>query len=166
MGRVKSLKRTCRNGVSSERIIKERILSDNKNRDGYVYITLSKNKKEKKGYIHQLVAESFIDNISNKPQINHIDENKSNNRVDNLEWVTRIENCNYGTRNKRISEKLINGKNSKQLIGITENGLILEYKSLRECERKTGFKNSNISLCCNYKVEKAYNIKWRFIDEK
>ena len=82
---------------------KERILKPGKNRGGYYYVQLYKN-KAKNHYIHRLVAQAFIKNPRNLPQVNHKDENKSNNRVDNLEWCMPIYNANYGTRNKRTSD--------------------------------------------------------------
>ena len=46
----------------------------------------------KQYYVHRLVGMHFLENVDNKPQINHIDNNSQNNVVTNLEWVTNSEN--------------------------------------------------------------------------
>ena len=61
-------------------------------RHGYEQVSLRLNNKNKLVYIHRLVAETFIPNPENKPQVNHIDGNKQNNHVSNLEWCTSREN--------------------------------------------------------------------------
>lgn len=79
-------------------------LSDNGN--GYKVVKLRLAGKIKTLYVHRLVAEQFIDNPMNLPEVNHRDEDKSNNKADNLEWCEHAYNLNYGTVKTRIAEKL------------------------------------------------------------
>lgn len=59
---------------------------------GYLRVVLCKDFNKKNRPIHILVAQAFIPNPENKPQVNHIDGNKQNNCVENLSWVTSAEN--------------------------------------------------------------------------
>lgn len=59
---------------------------------GYLQVSLSKDGKKTKRYVHDLVAEAFIPNPNNLKEVNHKDYNKANNRVTNLEWCTHQEN--------------------------------------------------------------------------
>ena len=65
---------------------------------GYQKVNISMHNKEKLVSIHRLVAEAFIPNPDNKPEVNHIDGNKKNNAVWNLEWVTPKENIAHAYR--------------------------------------------------------------------
>lgn len=63
-----------------------------KDNKGYLHITLSKNGKKKTFLVHRIVAQHFIPNPDNLPQVNHINGDKQDNKVENLEWVTGRDN--------------------------------------------------------------------------
>ena len=137
------------------------------NTNGYFQVGLSKNGETKKCLVHRLVAETFLENPENLPEVNHKDENKTNNFVflnedgtvnkekSNLEWKTHRDNINHGTRNERVAKANTNGKCSKKVLQLSLSGdLICEWESTRECERN-GFDHSNVTRCCNGK-QKTY----------
>ena len=83
-----------------------RILKPVDNGKGYIFVSLCSHGNSLTHLVHRLVAEAFIPNPKNKPEVNHRDEVKTNNLLGNLEWLTRTENNNYGMRNKRASMAL------------------------------------------------------------
>lgn len=146
-GRVKSLYK------GSERILRPAI-----DRYGYYKIMLYNDGVRKTFTIHRLVAQAFIPNLYNKPQINHLDENKLNNCVYNLEWATAKENINYGTHNERVGNS-----QSKPIIQYSKSGdFIREWKSASEVKRVLGIDNSHIIECCRGKLKSAGNFIWKY----
>lgn len=113
-GRIKSSERYDSMG----RKVTEKIRKQKLNNRGYSQICLNKNGNKKYFLVHRLVAEAFILNPNNLPQVNHIDENNHNNSASNLEWCNNDYNAHYGGRIERCAikhrkpvETIINGKN-------------------------------------------------------
>lgn len=142
LGRVKSFKRG-----------KEKFLRNKRNK-GYIFVFLYKEGKRKECSVHRLVANAFLPNPDNLPQINHKDEDKSNNNVDNLEWCSASYNMNYATRpliaSKTVYQYSLNGE------------FVAEYPSTMEVQRQLGFAHTHISYCCNGKRKQAYGYIWRY----
>lgn len=139
---------------------KEKILQPVKHKNGYLYVSLGRKKIIS---IHRLVAEVFIPNPNNLPQINHKDEDKTNNRVENIEWCNCKYNINYGTHNKRVSDTQINDQNkSKKVIQFTLDGeFVKEWVSLHECSRN-GFQHQNIIRCCRGEYKQHKGFIWKY----
>ena len=91
-----------------------KIMKTYTNNSGYICIDLKDDDKKHKKLIHRLVAENFIPNPSNHPEVNHIDEDKSNNSTSNLEWCSRSHNKQHsmatGTYNKIYTTRNSLGK--------------------------------------------------------
>ena len=159
LGRVRSLNRTVRNHLGFT-FAKGKVLSGIP-RNGYIRVQLFKDGKFKNYSIHRLVANAFVDNKNNMPEVNHKNEDKSDNRFNNLEWCSRKQNCNYGTRSERQSKKI-----SKNILQLTIDGhLIGNFKSAIEASRLLGFKSNHISECCNGIRSTSNGYKWRYANE-
>ena len=147
------------------------------NTKGYFQVGLWKNGEYKTCKVHRLVAETFLPNPENKPEVNHIDEDKTNNFVflnedgsvdkekSNLEWKTHKDNINHGTRNERVSKTLTNGKLSKPVLQLSLSGeLIREWPSTAECGRN-GFDQGAVTKCCNGKRKTHKGFRFMYADD-
>lgn len=146
-GNVKSL---CAGRYKA--IIKRKPVPD---KDGYLTVNIKKGGKYKCAKIHRLVAEAFLDNPNNYPQVNHIDENKTNNRVDNLEWCTCEYNNNYNGKPKRCY---------KPVIQISVNGEeIQRFESINAAAKATNIKPACISGVLSGRRFTTGGFIWRYV---
>lgn len=146
-----------------------KLLSICKQDNGYSYVCLWKNKKETKGLIHRLVAETFISNPHNLPQVNHINEDKTDNRIENLEWCDCKYNSNYGTRGERISKNKMSDKHplSKHILQYTKDGqFVKEWCCAYDAMRELNINQSSITKCCKDKLKTSGGFVWKYKEEK
>lgn len=96
---------------------RKRVLKQYPNERGYMKVNLyDSDGKCKKKYVHRLVAEAFIDNPLNKPNVNHIDANVKNNSVNNLEWCTQSENILHAVKLGRHVDNISKYNNRKRVV--------------------------------------------------
>jgi len=169
LGRIKSL--------NYNHTGKEKVMKPYKTKKGYFYIHLCKNGEKKLFLVHRLIAETFLPNPDNLPQVNHKIEGKEgksinmvifnedgsvNEEKSTIEWCTQEYNHNYGTINERIALAHTNGKQSKPVLQFTLDGeFVREWPSVGECGRN-GFNQGNIAACCRGLYESMYGFRWEY----
>lgn len=165
-GRVRSLDMILpcvANGFKTTRVRHGVLRKFHTGHSGYQYVLLLNNKHKRNFRVHRLVAQAFIPNPQNLPEVNHKDEDKSNNRADNLEWCTSSYNHCYGSTIERAADKI-----RKSVYQISMDGnTIQKFKSVTEAEEATGIQTSAISGCCkgSYGYKTAGGYRWRYADD-
>lgn len=119
---------------------------------GYLAVDLYDGGKRSTERVHRLVAEAFVPNPDNKPEVNHKDGNKHNNNASNLEWVTSKENCRHAwsqglmkPSRSMLGRKNPNGGRKGKSIRIVETGEV--FASALECEKAIDGNNRHINDC-------------------
>jgi len=153
LGEIKSLERVTIQG----KLLKEKLIKSSDNHNKYLYVSLFKDGNRKAVGVHRLVAQAFIPNPENKPQVNHIDENTMNNNSENLEWVTGKENSNYGNHNKHLSE----AQERTAVIAVDIKSHVYRFfNSQHEAERVLGVNHSNIKKVLDGKFKQCNGYKF------
>lgn len=146
-GRVRSCERDCMDATSGKknRKVFNKLIEGHDDGHGYLQVQLNKDGKTYVKYIHRLVAEAFIPNPENKPEVNHKDGKKFHNEASNLEWCTRPENIQHsiliGLRELNAFQQAGKQATSRKCMCI-ETGKV--YSSRKEASRDMGIWDTNI----------------------
>lgn len=127
---------------------------------GYVQVGVWYQGKSRTYNVHRLVAEAFIPNPDNLPEVNHKDENRANCSVDNLEWCTSKYNSNYGTC---IEKQRKYG--CKPVVAIDKvTGEETEYYSAAEAGRRLSVDPDRITRALRGERRGTLNHYWRYAE--
>lgn len=123
------------------------------------HVELWKNGKRKVFMIHRLVAEAFIPNPENKPQVNHIDGNRLNNHVSNLEWNTNSENMHHAYKTG-----LTKPRNAKKIQGINiKTGESVIFESAYMAGRKLQCNPDAIRSALKGRSKTSFGFVWKYV---
>lgn len=152
LGNARSLDRQVRYSIAGRRVIKGKLLKNYVNNRGYVRIGVYKSGAIVNKGMHRVVAEAFLPNPENKPDVNHINGIKTDNRVENLEWATHYDNMqhflNSGLNKKKFNNTMLfkiqqfaqwyNDRAKSEVISATD---ILDF-----AEHKVRKRNNGVAL--------------------
>ena len=169
LGRIKRLDSYFFNRFKNV-YVKGHIVKLYKNKKGYLKCHLTKNAKRKTFSVHRLVAQAFISNPNNLPQVDHINNNKEDNRAINLQWITNEDNMkkSWITGTRSIEKTYKRGSYNCHAKKVIQYSLDMKqikvWGSIIDIERELGFNNRNICACCRNKRPTAYGYVWRYLN--
>lgn len=136
------------------------ILVGSKKKTGYIEILMvDEDGKPHYRLLHRVIAEAFVENNENKPEVNHIDGDKTNNRADNLEWVTREENLRHAYETGLMP----NDATPRKVIAVSvETGMTMTFDSIYHAAHALNISQGNICMCCKGQRPNAGGFFWKY----
>lgn len=169
LGRVRLLEHSFVRRNGSFFSVRSKIKKPYKDRHGYLQVRLQKNQKGKNKSVHRLVAEAFIPNPDNKPEVNHKNGVRTDNRIENLEWVSRNENIQHSydfLGHKRLHRFGRDNPNCKIVLKIKDGVIIQEFFGAKAAAESVGACVSSIQRACTDKIKTCKGFVWKHKNKK
>lgn len=156
-GKIRSIDRTIiqksNGGNSYKRLVKGHIIPLQVDHGGYKVCCICINNKNINLKIHRIVAQVFIQNPDNLPEVNHIDGDKTNNSVDNLEWCTPSHNQLHAVHTGL--------RKSMRPVRCVETGTV--YLGIGEAARQLNLTPSSICGVLKDRCKHTHNLHFEYI---
>lgn len=149
--------------VKSTKQVEHIILKPSLNHKGYLYVVLYNKNGSKNKRIHRLVAETFISNPNNLPQVNHKNGIKTCNEDWNLEWTNNSGNQKHAFANGLQTNTGNNNPNIRAIDQFDLDGnFVKHWKSMYDITRELGYSRSSIWRCCTGRYKTSHGYIWRY----
>ena len=183
-GDIRTVGRTYTGRNGSIKTVKQKVLSTQEDSKGYLRCRTSIHGNKLTIKVHRAVAQAFVENPDNKPQVDHIDGNKHNNHADNLRWATNRENFDFSVENglrknsfmslteirktekwKQKARETCKRVFSKQVSCYTlEGAYVCKFDSCHEAAQQLGISQSGISGCCIGRLKTYKGYLWKYVE--
>lgn len=163
-GTVRGIKRTITLQGGHTRVVAGRILKPKINNYGYYFVTLSIGGVVRTKYLHRLVAEAFLENPDNLPEVNHLDGNKATNNVSNLAWCTHQQNVQHCFDTGLCRHK---GAGHCFSVGVIDNYLGLQFDTIKDwCAARGINYNTGRNILNGSNTSKTIDVTNIFLQKK
>ena len=165
LGRVASVFDTVTDRLRT-RASKRIVLTPNRAiRNGKYYHTVRINRKTT--YVHRLVAQAFLPNTNNYPEVDHINRDGLDNRIENLRWCSHAQNQN----NKNTREAMSKSGKLKRavwfhipVVQLHDNALIKTYACISDV-KKDGHLPAGVVHCLKGKTKTHHGFTWMYLSD-